>query len=148
MKKKEAPPSKKGPAKAVKKVVNEFAYGLVGSDVESPNFDPLQLSAGRSEETVNWYRAAELKVSLPTLFRTTRTVKEIQCNQRLLMYHPNSETQYYLQNTQHGRVCMLAALGLSVAPAFHFNDPVFDTTLGYGRNESPKLFTISSHSSN
>lgn len=27
---------------------------------------------------------------------------------------------------------MLAALGLSVAPAFHFNDPVFDTTLGYG----------------
>ena len=62
MKKKEAPPSKKGPGKAVKKVVNEFAYGLVGSDVESPNFDPLQLSAGRSEETVNWYRAAELKV--------------------------------------------------------------------------------------
>ena len=34
---------------------------------------------------------------------------------------------------QHGRVCMLAALGLSVAPAFHFNDPVFDTTLGYGK---------------
>ena len=28
---------------------------------------------------------------------------------------------------------MLAALGLSVAPAFHFNDPVFDTTLGYGK---------------
>ena len=64
MKKKEAPPSKKGPGKAVKKVVNEFAYGLVGSDVEVPNFDPLQLSAGRSEETVNWYRAAELKVCL------------------------------------------------------------------------------------
>jgi hypothetical protein len=27
---------------------------------------------------------------------------------------------------------MLAALGLSVAPVFHFNDPVFDTTLGFG----------------
>ena len=61
MNKKEAAPSKKA---APKKVVKpEFAYGLVGSDVEVPNFDPLQLSAGRSEETVNWYRAAELKVS-------------------------------------------------------------------------------------
>ena len=27
---------------------------------------------------------------------------------------------------------MLAALGLSVQPAFHLPDPVFDTTLGYG----------------
>jgi hypothetical protein len=25
-------------------------------------FDPFGLSSGRSEETVNWYRAAELKV--------------------------------------------------------------------------------------
>ena len=32
---------------------------------------------------------------------------------------------------------MLAALGLSVAPAFHFNDPVFDTTLGYGEIDPP-----------
>ena len=63
MKKKEPAPSKKTAAKKVVKV-NEFAYGLVGSDIESPNFDPLQLSAGRSEETVNWYRAAELKVRL------------------------------------------------------------------------------------
>lgn len=49
---------------AAKKVAPkpEFAYGLVGSDIEAPNFDPLQLSAGRSEETVNWYRSAELKV--------------------------------------------------------------------------------------
>lgn len=62
MKKKEAAPAKKGAGKKVVAKVNEFAYGLVGSDIESPNFDPLQLSAGRSEETVNWYRAAELKV--------------------------------------------------------------------------------------
>lgn len=41
----------------------EFANGLVGSDVEAPEFDPFQLSAGRSEETLNWYRAAELKVN-------------------------------------------------------------------------------------
>jgi hypothetical protein len=65
MNKKEAAPAKgaKGGKKvAAKQVVNDFAYGLVGSDVEAPNFDPLQLSAGRSEETVNWYRSAELKV--------------------------------------------------------------------------------------
>jgi hypothetical protein len=43
-------------------VVPDFAYGLVGSDVELGEFDPFGLSAGRSEETVNWYRAAELKV--------------------------------------------------------------------------------------
>lgn len=63
-KKDAAPPAKKGAVgkKVASKVTNDFAYGLVGSDVESPNFDPLQLSAGRSEETVNWYRAAELKV--------------------------------------------------------------------------------------
>lgn len=38
-----------------------FAYGLVGSDIEAPEFDPLSLSAGRSLETIQWYRAAELK---------------------------------------------------------------------------------------
>jgi hypothetical protein len=54
MKKKEAAPAKKGAAKKAVSKVPEFAYGLVGSDIESPNFDPLQLSAGRSEETVNW----------------------------------------------------------------------------------------------
>lgn len=63
MKKKEEAPAKGGKKVVVsKKVVPDFAYGLVGSDVEAPNFDPLQLSAGRSEETVNWYRSAELKV--------------------------------------------------------------------------------------
>jgi hypothetical protein len=64
MKKKEAAPPAKGGKKVAlsKQVVPDFAYGLVGSDVEAPNFDPLQLSSGRSEETVNWYRAAELKV--------------------------------------------------------------------------------------
>ena len=64
MKKKDAAPAKKVAGKKVAAAQkSSFAYGLVGSDVESPNFDPLQLSAGRSEETVNWYRAAELKVT-------------------------------------------------------------------------------------
>lgn len=70
-----------------------FAGGLVGSDVEAFNFDPLELSKDRSPETLAWYRAAELK---------------------------------------HARICMLAALGLSVQPAFHLPDPVFDSTAGYG----------------
>jgi len=88
-------PSKKAaaPVKSVAPVSSGFAGGLVGSDVEAPEFDPLQLSAGRSEETLAWYRAAELK---------------------------------------HARICMLAALGLSVQPAFHLPDPVFDSTAGYG----------------
>lgn len=75
------------------KVVPEFAYGLVGSDVEAPEFDPFGLSTGVREETMLWYRAAELK---------------------------------------HARVCMLASLGLSVAPVVHLPDTVFDSTLGYG----------------
>ncbi len=60
--KKKAPsaPTKKGVP--IKKAVSGFAGGLVGSDVEAPNFDPLQLSVGRNEETLAWYRAAELKV--------------------------------------------------------------------------------------
>lgn len=47
-----------------KSASSDFAYGLVGSDVEVPNFDPFGLSSGKSEETVQWYRAAELKVLL------------------------------------------------------------------------------------
>mmetsp|Transcript_4865 Transcript_4865/g.7961 ORF Transcript_4865/g.7961 Transcript_4865/m.7961 type:complete len:201 (-) Transcript_4865:439-1041(-) len=78
---------------ATKSSLNMFANGLVGSDVEAPDFDPLGLSESASEETINWYRAAELK---------------------------------------HARICMLAALGLSVQPAFHLPDPVFDSTAGYG----------------
>jgi|EP00624_Nannochloropsis_granulata_P005370 light-harvesting complex I chlorophyll a/b binding protein 1 len=35
--------------------------GLVGSDVEIPEFDPLGLSKGKDDETLGWYRAAELK---------------------------------------------------------------------------------------
>jgi hypothetical protein len=67
--------------------------GLVGSDVEAPNWDPLNLADQVSDETLQWYRAAELK---------------------------------------HARICMLAALGLSVQPVFHLPDPVFDSDLGYG----------------
>lgn len=42
---------------------SSFAFGLVGADLEAGEFDPLELSKGRSEETINWYRAAELKHS-------------------------------------------------------------------------------------
>ena len=38
-----------------------FAAGLIGSDIEAGEFDPFELSAGRSEETMLWWRAAELK---------------------------------------------------------------------------------------
>ncbi len=38
-----------------------FAAGLIGSDIEAGEFDPFELSAGRSEETLLWWRAAELK---------------------------------------------------------------------------------------
>ena len=65
--KKVEPPAPQKATKAVQKpapVVNQFAGGLVGSDVEAPEFDPLQLSTGKSEETLAWYRAAELKVRL------------------------------------------------------------------------------------
>ena len=41
----------------------EFANGLPGSIAPFPEFDPFQLSAGASEDTLAWYRAAELKVS-------------------------------------------------------------------------------------
>lgn len=52
----------KSVAPVKKMAASGFAAGLVGSDVEAPEFDPLQLSVGRSEETLSWYRAAELKV--------------------------------------------------------------------------------------
>ena len=59
---KKAPVKKVEVAKPAPIVVSGFANGLVGSDVEALEFDPLNLSAGASEETLNWYRAAELKV--------------------------------------------------------------------------------------
>jgi len=80
-------------AAPVEPVFSGFAGGLVGSDVEAPDFDPFNLSAGASDETISWYRAAELK---------------------------------------HARICMLASLGLSVQPAFHLPDPVFESSLGFG----------------
>jgi hypothetical protein len=72
---------KKKAPEPVKKVVPQvavatgFANGLVGSDVEAPEFDPLNLAAGASPETINWYRAAELKVNTPFIYdRKTSTV--------------------------------------------------------------------------
>jgi len=53
--------------------------GLIGAATEIGGFwDPIGLSKGKSEETLNWYRAAELK---------------------------------------HGRVCMLASLGIWIQGA-------------------------------
>jgi len=40
---------------------SSFAGGLVGADVEAGEFDPFKLSQGVSSETLEWYRAAELK---------------------------------------------------------------------------------------
>jgi hypothetical protein len=77
----------KAPAKKVVAApVSSFAGGLIGSSVEAPEFDPLSLSAGRSDETIAWYRASELK---------------------------------------HGRVCMLACLGLWVQALVHIPDDTF-----------------------
>ena len=39
----------------------DFAGGLLGSDVEVKDFDPLGLSKDKSDETLAYYRAAELK---------------------------------------------------------------------------------------
>mmetsp|Transcript_18380 Transcript_18380/g.24259 ORF Transcript_18380/g.24259 Transcript_18380/m.24259 type:complete len:217 (-) Transcript_18380:340-990(-) len=39
----------------------EFAGGLIGVATEVGEFDPLKLSEGKDEETLAWYRAAELK---------------------------------------------------------------------------------------
>lgn len=67
--------------------VSSFAGGLVGADVEAGEFDPLDLSAGVTDETLQWYRAAELK---------------------------------------HGRVCMLASLGILTSALVQLPDPVFE----------------------
>lgn len=52
---------KSAPAPAPTPVASFFAGGLVGADVEAGDFDPWKLSEGRSDETLAWYRAAELK---------------------------------------------------------------------------------------
>jgi light-harvesting complex I chlorophyll a/b binding protein 1 len=94
-----APAKGKAPAKKSAAQSSGFAGGLVGVATENPflalplEFDPFGLSVGKSEETLAWYRAAELK---------------------------------------HGRICMLAALGLSTSPIIHLPDPVFESSLGYG----------------
>ena len=70
--KKSATPAKKQAAPTKKAPSSSFAGGLVGQAVENPflalpvDFDPFQLSVGKSDETLAWYRAAELKVSILT----------------------------------------------------------------------------------
>jgi hypothetical protein len=116
-----------------------FANGLVGSDVEAPMFDPLSLSADASEETINWYRAAELKVRLATHTRVSR-IPYLSHYLTSLPAHLHTCTLAYsgmihflpFLHTQHCRICMLAALGLSVQPVFHLPDAVFDSTAGFG----------------
>ena len=41
--------------------LQDNAVGLVGSDIEYPEFDPWGLTKDKSPETIAWYRAAELK---------------------------------------------------------------------------------------
>ena len=92
--KKKAPEPKQAPAPVApaQTFSNEFAGGLLGADVEiKKGFDPWGLSLDRDEETLNWYRAAELK---------------------------------------HGRVCMLAALGLITQTFVHLPDDVFSNPKG------------------
>mmetsp|Transcript_16672 Transcript_16672/g.23603 ORF Transcript_16672/g.23603 Transcript_16672/m.23603 type:complete len:308 (-) Transcript_16672:3-926(-) len=38
----------------------DFAGGLIGSDIEIPQFDPLNLSEGKSEAQLKYYREAEI----------------------------------------------------------------------------------------
>lgn len=91
--KKKAPaPKQAPPPPPPAPVVQEFAGGLSGVDVEfKKGFDPWGLSLDRDEETLNWYRAAELK---------------------------------------HGRVCMVAALGLITQSFVHLPDAVFSNPKG------------------
>jgi light-harvesting complex I chlorophyll a/b binding protein 1 len=57
-----SPKPKASPKPAVPVASNpNFAAGLIGVDIEAGEFDPFELSAGRSEETLLWWRAAELK---------------------------------------------------------------------------------------
>ncbi|CAM9853285.1 unnamed protein product [Discosporangium mesarthrocarpum] len=37
-----------------------FAGGLIGNDVEAPDFDPLGLSVNKSTAELKWYREAEI----------------------------------------------------------------------------------------
>jgi hypothetical protein len=56
-----APVKKSAPAAASFVSSGSFAYGLIGSDVEAGEFDPLGFSSQVDQKTVEWYRAAELK---------------------------------------------------------------------------------------
>ncbi|GAB5033565.1 light harvesting complex protein [Nannochloropsis oceanica] len=46
---------------AVTMKLGSSAEGLVGSDIEFPEFDPLGFTNNPKPETLDWYRAAELK---------------------------------------------------------------------------------------
>eukprot|EP00638_Chattonella_subsalsa_P002520 CAMPEP_0117758256 /NCGR_PEP_ID=MMETSP0947-20121206/15265_1 /TAXON_ID=44440 /ORGANISM="Chattonella subsalsa, Strain CCMP2191" /LENGTH=277 /DNA_ID=CAMNT_0005578399 /DNA_START=36 /DNA_END=869 /DNA_ORIENTATION=+ len=65
----------------------EEFLGIIGSDVELPEFDPLNLAEGKTKEQLKWYREAELT---------------------------------------HGRVAMLAVLGIMVPDTKTFLSPVTD----------------------
>ena len=46
---------------SMKMALYDEAEGLIGSDIEWPDFDPWELSKGASEDDMFWYRSAELK---------------------------------------------------------------------------------------
>jgi len=46
---------------AMKMELYDNAKGIVGSDIEFPEFDPLGFSKGATPEQMTWYRQAELK---------------------------------------------------------------------------------------
>mmetsp|Transcript_2974 Transcript_2974/g.5081 ORF Transcript_2974/g.5081 Transcript_2974/m.5081 type:complete len:218 (-) Transcript_2974:259-912(-) len=58
-----APTGMKAVAKSSKMTMKlgEAAQGLVGTDLEFPEFDPLGFTKNVSQEQLEWYRAAELK---------------------------------------------------------------------------------------
>ena len=41
--------------------LSDDAVGLVGTDIEYPEFDPWGLTKGADADKIAWYRAAELK---------------------------------------------------------------------------------------
>jgi len=110
----------------------DFAGGLIGSDVETPKFDPWGLSADTDEATLGWYRAAELKhgrvcmlaVSSRRQLRLSYDIQALDCvvNMALMLIHaipplatPSSSVK---------------ALGLFVQAAYQLPDSTFSATKG------------------
>eukprot|EP00568_Trieres_chinensis_P010674 CAMPEP_0183312162 /NCGR_PEP_ID=MMETSP0160_2-20130417/40523_1 /TAXON_ID=2839 ORGANISM="Odontella Sinensis, Strain Grunow 1884" /NCGR_SAMPLE_ID=MMETSP0160_2 /ASSEMBLY_ACC=CAM_ASM_000250 /LENGTH=118 /DNA_ID=CAMNT_0025476957 /DNA_START=46 /DNA_END=398 /DNA_ORIENTATION=+ len=59
------------PAKAGSQLAASPLDGMAGSTAPIPNFDPLNLATSGSDETLAWYRAAELKHGRCAMVATT-----------------------------------------------------------------------------